>query len=240
MTSDDLPQARRMRRPTWRDPRLGVGVLLVAGSVALGTWAVRDAAATVEVYAAADALTPGEAVVTENLEVREVRLGAGEDLYHRVADGLPEDAVAMRTVGAGELLPRAAVGTGESVDLRPVVVDLGLAVPADLRAGTTVDLWLAAQPPAAGTAARDDVPEPELLAPDLIVAEVIEDDSVIAGQNTTSVEVLVPRDDVATVLAALSSDGNLVAVPTMSGGAAGPDSVPAEHTGATGGPDDAS
>ncbi|WP_418605469.1 hypothetical protein [Georgenia sp. SUBG003] len=58
MNTDELPQARRMRRPTWRDPRLGVGVVLVAASVALGTWAVRDAAATVEVYAARDALTP--------------------------------------------------------------------------------------------------------------------------------------------------------------------------------------
>ncbi|GAA4416837.1 flagellar protein FlgA [Georgenia halophila] len=220
MTTDDLPQARRMRRPTWRDPRLGVGIVLVAGSVALGAWAVRDAAATVEVYAAGDALTPGDAVTVEELTVREVRLGDDEDLYHLAADPLPEDAVAIRTIGAGELVPRTAVGGSEAVSVQPIVVSLGLAVPTDLGPGTVVDLWLAPAQATTGAASTESTREPELLAPTLVVAEVMEDDSVLAGTQGTSVELLVPRDEVSAVLAALSSEGQLVAVPTIDAGGA--------------------
>src|SRR5690625_6270708 len=43
----------RVRRPSWRDPRLGVGVLLVAGAVALGSWTVSRADDTVTVYTTA-------------------------------------------------------------------------------------------------------------------------------------------------------------------------------------------
>ncbi|WP_245862625.1 hypothetical protein [Georgenia soli] len=217
MNTEELPQARRLRRPTWRDPRLGVGILLVAASVALGTWAVRDAAATVEVYAARDALTPGDVVDTESLAVREVRLGDDEALYHLVADGLPDGAVVTRTVGAGELVPRSAVGEAGAVDLRPVVVPLGLAVPADLGPGTVVDLWLSPPAPVGGIGQEAAVPEPTLVAAELVVAEVARDDSVLSGSTGTSVELLVPRLDLPDVLGALSSDGQLVAVPTFVG-----------------------
>lgn len=223
MDTDELPQARRLRRPTWRDPRLGVGVLLVAAAVALGTWAVRDAAATVQVYAAGEALTPGDRVAAEALTVREVRLGDDEALYHRVADGLPDGAVALRTVGAGELVPRSAVGAADDVDVRPVVVPLGLAVPTDLGPGTVVDLWLAPPAPTGAGVGQPaaTAPEPALLAAELVVAEVVEDESMLSGTAGVSVELLVPPPDLPDVLAALSSDGQLVAVPTFAGAGAG-------------------
>src|SRR3954452_20167145 len=54
------PVAARLRRPGWRDPRLLVGVVMVAASVALGSWAVQSAQTTVPVYVARDALVPGQ------------------------------------------------------------------------------------------------------------------------------------------------------------------------------------
>lgn len=220
MNTEELPQARRLRRPTWRDPRLGVGVLLVAAAVALGTWAVRDAAATVRVYAAGEVLTPGDTVDVDALSVREVRLGDDETLYHLVTDGIP-DGVVTRTVGAGELVPRSAVGEAAAVDLRPVVVPLGLAVPADLGPGAVVDLWLAPPAQVGGGVGQPAAaaPEPALLAAELVVAEVVEDASMLSGTTGTSVELLVPRLDLPDVLAALSTGGQLVAVPTFVGAA---------------------
>ncbi|KAE8763932.1 hypothetical protein [Georgenia thermotolerans] len=225
MSGDDLPRARRLRRPTWRDPRLGVGVLLVAASVALGTWAVRDAAATTAVYAARQDLTPGDALDGDALVVAHVRLGGPEERYLPVADGVPDSAVALRTVGAGELVPRAAVGASEAVDLRPVVIPLGLSVPADLGPGTVVDLWLVPAPPTGGLQPEAPAP-PTLLGADLVVAEVLEDSSMFTGGTGVSVELLVPRLDLPDVLGALSSDGQLVAVPTF-GGEPGPAPAPA-------------
>src|SRR5690606_13585820 len=58
------PAAPRLRRPGWRDPRLAFGLLLVAGSVALGSWAVSSAGRTVAVYAVAETVTPGDVLTT--------------------------------------------------------------------------------------------------------------------------------------------------------------------------------
>ncbi|MFH5824130.1 hypothetical protein [Georgenia sp. AZ-5] len=196
--------------------------------MALGTWAVRDAAATTPVYAAAEDLTPGDPIDTGSLVVQEVRLGAPEAHYLRVADGVPARAVAVRPVAAGELVPRSAVGSTEAVDLRPVVIPLGLSVPADLGPGTVVDLWLTPPPPSAATPADGEDPEPVLLAADLVVAEVLEDTSVFTGGTGVSVELLVPRLDLPEVLGALSSDGELVVVPTFGAPGAG---APAEGQG---------
>lgn len=214
MVHDDA--VRRLRRPTWRDPRLGVGVLLVAASVALGTWAVRDAADTVEVYATREAVTPGQSLDASALVVQEVRLGAQESLYLRADADLPEGAVAVRTVGAGELVPRSALGLSDDVDARPVVVPLDASVPADLAAGSVVDLWLAPPPPVSGLG-EDGPAEPSLLAADLVVSDVVEDESMFTGGTGVSVELLVPRLDLPQVLAALPGDGHLVVVPTFGG-----------------------
>lgn len=230
----EAPQARRLRRPTWRDPRLGVGVLLVAASVALGTWAVDDAAGTTAVYAARADLTPGDPVDADSLVVREVRLGAPEEHYLLVEDGLPAGAVAARTIGAGELVPRAALGVSDDVDVRPVVVPLGLTVPADLRPGTLVDLWLT--PPDARAGTTEVAVPPTLLAADLVVAEVLEDSSIFDGGTGVSVELLVPRLTLPDVLAALSSEGDLVVVPTFGAAAppsGGPDAEPGGSPAAT-------
>ena len=107
-TTDDLPtpSASRLRRPSWRDPRLLLGLVIVAGSVALGSWAVSSAGRTVAVYAAAGALTPGEPVDPSGLRTVEVRLASGDGKYFLADRPLPEDLVALRVVGDGELVPR--------------------------------------------------------------------------------------------------------------------------------------
>ena len=215
MSIEEVPVARRVRRPTWRDPRLGVGVLLVAGSVALGTWAVQDAAAAEQVYVARQTLTPGTVLDEEALMVVEARPPAPGQTYLRVADELPSGAVTTRVLGAGEMVPRAAVGAPDDVGLRPLVVPVSTALPGDLAPGATVDLWFTATG-ALPEAAR---PEPELLAPGLLLAGIVEEDSVFTatGGAGASVELLVPDDDVPGVLAALAQDAELVVVPTPGG-----------------------
>lgn len=205
MGEESVPVARRVRRPSWRDPRLGVGVLLVAGSVALGAWAVQDAAGTVQVYAARHTLPTGTALSEDAVVVLDVRVPA--DAYLPVDGGLPQDAVLTRPVGAGELLPAAAVGSAEDVAVRPVVVPVGGTLPSRVAPGTRVDLWATADPGAIGA----EPPAPQLVAADLELADVLEDDSVLG--SGASVELLVPEGDVAEVLAARAQDGELVLVP---------------------------
>lgn len=215
MSDDD---AQRLRRPSWRDPRLGVDILLVVGSVALGSWAVAQADATVEVLATVEALTPGDRLGDAQLETRPVRPDGGlTDIYLPATTEVAEDAVVTRVVGAGELVPAAAVGSAADVTLRPVVVALSGAVPNGVTQGGLVDLWLTI-PTRPGQAPDDASAPPQLLAEGLVVADLLEGDSLFAAAGGSAVQVLVTQDDLPTVLAALAGDGEIVVVPVPGGG----------------------
>lgn len=214
--SDDGAAAQRLRRPSWRDPRLGVGVALVAGSVALGSWAVSQAAQTVEVYVAVDALAPGDRLTEAQLRAQPVPPDGLEGAYLAADAAVPDDAVVTRVVGAGELVPAGAVGSAADIDMRPVVVSMPGTPPGGVHKGAVVDLWLTAP---ALLGAQDDTerPEPSLLSASLVVADVLEADSMFAGGGS-AVQVLVPQGDLPAVLAALSGDGQIVVVPVPGGG----------------------
>ncbi|MFI2753020.1 hypothetical protein ACGIF2_06260 [Cellulomonas sp. P22] len=206
------PPATRLRRPGWRDPRLLAGLVMVAGSVALGSWVVQDAQRTVEVYVAAETITPGSGVVPSELVVAEVRLAAGElERYVTVVDGLPADAVAVRVVEAGELVPRSALGTATALDLRPVAVPVGQLPSRDVVPGALVDLWEvpAAARDAEGAAAQ---PAPHRLATGLTVAEVTRPEGAFSAGGSTVVQVLVPEADLPGVLAAVAGPGTVQVV----------------------------
>ena len=192
---------------------------MVAASVALGSWVVRAAQHSVAVYVVRSTTVPGERVDVAALGVADVRL-AGVDLarYLQADQQLPTDAVALRVVQAGELLPRSAVGSAADLALRPVSVPVTGVPSAEVRAGAQVDLWFtAAADRSVGSAATK--PAPVQLASGLTVADVSRPEGAFAAGGTTTVHVLVPVADLPTVLAALAADGavEVVAVPGTGG-----------------------
>lgn len=220
------PAALRLRRPGWRDPRLLLGIVLVAGSVALGSTLVSAAGRTVPVYTADGALVPGDVLDPGTLRVREVRLGDAGDVYLPADVPLPDGLVVTRTVGAGELVPRAAVASEADLGLRPVAIEPDGALPRGLAAGASVDVWFvpASAPDGStagsgGAARADAAVEPVLLVAGVIVAEVSEPSAGLAVGGAVTVHVLVPESDLPTVLAALAADGSVevVLVPGASG-----------------------
>lgn len=220
MERDPQPLTRRLRRPAWRDPRLGVGVLLMAGSVALGAWTVAAASPTTPVYAARAALSPGQEISTRDLLVVEVNIGGDAGPY--LAPGSGEAAgTVLRTIDAGELVPAGAVAATTELDVRPVVLDVAGSLPAGVTRGAVVDLWAA--PRATAAVRAEEVPKPTMVAGRLDVARVAESSSIVGGGGTTAVEVLVPGDLLAAVLEARAADGDLVLVPvlTAAGASAG-------------------
>ncbi len=192
---------------------------MVAAAVALGSWVVRAAQHSVAVYVVRSTTVPGERVGVGDLGVADVRL-AGVDLtrYLKADQQLPADAVALRVVQAGELLPRSAVGSAVDLALRPVSVPVA-GVPSDeVRAGAQVDLWFtAAADRSAGSAAT--TAAPAQLASGLTVADVSRPEGAFAAGGTTTVHVLVPVEHLPAVLAALAADGtvDVVAVPGTGG-----------------------
>lgn len=213
------PTATRLRRPGWRDPRLLVGVALIAASVALGSWVVTTAQRTVPVYVARDVLVPGVALTSAALVVADVRLADRADAYLRADEPLPDAAVLLRTVGAGELVPVAAVGSATDLQVRAVPVSLSGPPPRGLVAGSRVDLWFTpgSGSRAVGDGGSDPDRLPHQLAAALTVSEVSSPDGAFASGGARTVHVLVPTGDLPTVLGALAGGGTVDVVPVPGG-----------------------
>jgi hypothetical protein len=141
----DTPAARRVATPGWRDPRLWVGVAIVAASVLAGAWVFGGTDDTVPVWAAAGSFPAGHRLTADDLTVRRVRFADSDDegRYLPADRQLPADAVLVRPVGEGELLPGAAVGRADASTTREVPVSVAPdQVPGGVGVGDVVDVYL--------------------------------------------------------------------------------------------------
>lgn len=150
-----VPAAVRATRPGWRDPRLWVGVAIVAASVVLGARLVGGADDTVPVWTVRADLGAGDTVAGDDVVARRVRFtsSADADRYLSARSPLPSGARLSRDVGAGELLPRSALAVGADTALTQVTLQFqGAGVPTGLQQGDHVDVYVtsvkAAQPSA--------------------------------------------------------------------------------------------
>lgn len=154
----DPPPAVRATPPGWRDPRLWIGVAIVAVSVVVGARVVGAADDSVAVWAATGDMGAGDTVGADDLVAHRVRFADPRHLqdYFTADEALPADVRLIRSVGAGELLPRAAVGSAAASGTLqlPVAVDLAL-VPPSVRSGAVVDVHLTGTAPGGGAAAPD-------------------------------------------------------------------------------------
>ena len=140
-TPGSSPPALRLRRPGWRDPRLLVGLALVAASTLAGARLLAASDDTVTVWATAGTVRAGDDAGDVELVPSRIRLedGATESSYLS-AESQPS-GVFSRDLAAGELVPAAAIEAAASDN-----ADLALAVeagdaPVDLADGELVDVW---------------------------------------------------------------------------------------------------
>ena len=207
----ESPAATRASRRTWKDPRLLVGVTIVAVCVLLGARLLATADDTVGVWAVRGDMAEGTEVTVADLERRDLRF-ASEDLagrYLSADDLLPDGSVLTHDVGAGELLPRAALRTGGTPDLVEVPIALpSEAVPATLRSGELVDVWVTP------TADAGEEPRAVRVLEQVRVVAVPRSGSALGPSSTRQVVVGLPVEDegvLGTALARLS-DGAAVIV----------------------------
>jgi hypothetical protein len=133
------PPAARFRRPSWLDLRLVTGILLVLLSVVVGARIVAAADETRPMWAVTSDLAAGTTLTEAHLVAVRMRVSAGEDRYfsaQRPATGL----ALTRDVGAGELLPAAAVRERPEGSLVSIPVN-PRHVPPTIRAGQRVDVY---------------------------------------------------------------------------------------------------
>ncbi|HZI98101.1 MAG TPA: SAF domain-containing protein [Actinomycetales bacterium] len=201
------PVAPRLRPPSWRDPRLVVGVLVVLLGVVLGSLVVSAADDTVPVYAAARTLTPGDAVDADAVRVVDVRLAAA-DRYLSAAQPLPDGLVALRSVGEGELLARSGLGDASVLEVKPVGIGVDGVLPAGLDKGSRVDVWVSLPDPERAGAFT----EPERLVEAAEVSEVSESGGALGSGGTSTVQVLMEDEPLRGTLAALANGAEVALV----------------------------
>lgn len=207
--------AARLKAPSWRDPRLLVGVLLVLASVVVGGRLAAASDASVRVWAARATLASGDDVTAPGLVAVRVGLRESAPRYLSADAPLPPGLVALRTVGAGELVPATSVGAASRLERTPLGLAYEGEVPRAMVKGALVDVWVTPPPPSAATTletagATDAPPQaPTVLAGRVEVAEVSASSGAFASSRGRTVSVSLSRDQVAQALAARAAGAQI-------------------------------
>ena len=183
-TPGSSPPAARAQTPGWRDPRLAAGVVIVAVCVLLGARVLGAADDTVAVWSLRHDVSAGATLDTADLAPVRVRLtGTAADRYLPATAGLAPGVTAAHDLSVGELLPRSAILS----DPGPALVEVPLSVapddlPASVRRGAVVDVWVTPKVAGAGEEARA-----RLALDDVVVVAVPARGDSLAPQTTQQV-----------------------------------------------------
>jgi len=144
--------ATRLRRSGWRDPRLAVGLVLVAIATVAGARLLATSDDTVAVWVTTAPVRAGDDVADAELAPAEVALHeAADESTYLAADQAP-NGVFERDLTAGELVPLAAVDETVPADRSDVSLAIALGdAPVDLAAGDLVDVYAVPDPTMTGS-----------------------------------------------------------------------------------------
>ena len=159
---------------------------IVAVSVVAGSRLLSAADDTVAVWSVASDLGPGDTVTEADLVARSVRFAQADDLalYYTADETLPADLELSRGVGAGELLPRGAVATGETGTVLVRIAVEDEQIPAAVAQGSTVHVFLL------GSGGRDrGAGTPTLESVTVVDAPPVSDNFAATGNRTIDVAV---------------------------------------------------
>ncbi|MGV8851233.1 MAG: hypothetical protein ACOH1M_01540 [Rhodoglobus sp.] len=200
-------QSQARARAFALDPRLAIGIVLVVASIVGVVSLVATADDSIEVYAAATPLTPGDRVLSSDLVVRSVKLNESSEFYVARGD-LPADGfVATRPIGKGELIPASSLGSHSGLSLTAVVVSPQGGLAEMVSSGASVDVWASAEADDGSYGA------PGVIISGATVVRLVEDDSLVASARGGALELLVPRSRVARLLEAMANGDVLSVIP---------------------------
>ncbi|WP_210648922.1 hypothetical protein [Nocardioides sp. SYSU D00065] len=204
----DVPAASRSSAARWRDPRLWVGVALVAGSVVAGARVLSGADDMTAVWSASADLAAGQTLGADDLEATRVRFDHADDAarYLAVDDDLPDALTLTRPLHAGELVPAGALGEAAGED--SVAVSIAVApehVPTDLVRGSRVDVWVLAESTLGQRRSRSGA---EVVLEDIAVLDAPVVSDAFASATSRQLVLAVPDDDEESLAALLAASGD--------------------------------
>ncbi len=188
--------ARRVPVPSWINPRLLSGVLLITLSVGAGSMLLSAADRSVLVWAVARDVAAGTVLTAEDLRPARVRLFEVAPGYLDIAAS-PAGRTVTRRLAEGELLPVAAVR------MVPPAVVVNIPVPPAnapaISRGQSVDVW----------ASSKDCPPERVLAAAPVQEVRTEAGALSTGTGALQVVVRVEAAEAERVLAALSREATI-------------------------------
>jgi hypothetical protein len=196
----------RLRKPSWKDPRLLVGLLLVLASVVGVVSLVGAADRTTDVYVAREAIAVGERLTSENTARAKVRLGELEEHYISGEAGLPEGLVAVQRIGKDQLVPKESLGKPDELDRKPVAITIDEPLPDQALAGSRVDVWVA-QPDT-----RNGFSEPTMLLSGAEIAQVTPGSTALGSSRSTVLMVLVSDEQMPKLLGSQANKAKISVV----------------------------
>ena len=193
---------KKLRMPERNNRRnLLLGLLLIALSVA-GVWfAIESNDKTEDYLVAARPASSGSMVTADSFRVTHFNLSTSSNLYLRPGQ-VPVGSYLLNTVDVGQLIPKGSVATSIIDARQPVIISSTMPVPANLKVGDFVDVWVSA------AIENNNFAPSVTLVRDAEITDIIEPSGVMADQ-TPRVQVLVPVVSVAPILDAIASKGAL-------------------------------
>ena len=201
----------RLKAPSWKDPRLLIGILLVLLSVSGVVAVIGSADKTNKLYAAKEPIAVGQSISADDLEAVDVRLGDVEAFYLTVSAGLAEGDVALQRIEKHQLVPRQSLGRADALDHKPVAIPVDTALPDQVVPGARVDVWVS-KPDSARSFDR-----PVLLLPGAEVTAVTPGSSALGASKSTVLLVLVTDQQMPELLGAQANGAKVSAVWNPSG-----------------------
>lgn len=199
--------AKRVGKPSWKDPRLLLGILIVLASC-VGVVALTSSMdRTTAMYSAKADISLGEEITPEKLTIVNVKLDALEERYVQADPGMLEGTRANSLVRAGQLLPRSALGLDDGTNRRPVSIDLPDSLPQAITPGAHVDVWVSLK-----ERSENNYAPPSLLLPSAEVSSRAERATGFGGTSGTLVELLVEDTKLADLLEAMANDARIIVV----------------------------
>lgn len=213
MADVPTPTASRLQKPSWKDTRLVIGVLLVLAAVVLGSLTVAAADNRVPMYAAASPLVPGQPLAAERLTRVDVQLGEKAGGYLSAVSALPEGAYVLREVRPGELVPLSAIGRQADVAVQPLTLVADASSAAPLVVGSVVDVYV--NPVAAdGDASGRDFAGAELALEGVSVAGLPRSQGALGGSRADqAVQVMAPKAQIRDLIGQIDLGARVTLVP---------------------------
>jgi hypothetical protein len=198
------PPARRVRTPSWLDLRLVAGALLVLVSLLGGIELYASADHSERVWAVTRDLSAGVVLRSGDLKVVAVRIDSATSTYIPAATTLTGQTLG-RELGAGELVPRAAVGPTAAATTVTIPLSDDDAPP--IQAGNRITVWVSTKT----------CPSTVVLA-DVTVQDVRTANSgAFAASGGEDIVVRLSADDAARVVQALALDNAVLRAGILTG-----------------------